>query len=66
MILDPDHLLVLDLEKWAVEYSYKFTKSYNKNALAYLLAIQYVESGLLHVSRTFHNCHLIASIDNIL
>jgi hypothetical protein len=51
MILDPDHLSALDLEKWAVEYSYKFTQAHNKNALAYLLAIQYVERGLPHVSR---------------
>jgi hypothetical protein len=50
MILDPDHLSAFDLEKWAVEYSYKFTLAYNKNALAYLLAVQYVEKGLPHVS----------------
>jgi hypothetical protein len=47
MILDPDHLSALDPEKWAVEYSYKFTIAYNKNALAYLLAVQYVEKASL-------------------
>lgn len=51
MILDPDILSALDLERWAIEYAYKFTKDYNVHATAFLLGIEYVERKLPHVSQ---------------
>ena len=49
-VLDPDILSTFDIEKWAIEYAYKFTKTHNIHATAFILGIEYVERGLPHVS----------------
>lgn len=49
-VLDPDILSALDLERWAIEYAYKFTKEINIHATAFILGIEYVERKLPHVS----------------
>ena len=48
-IVDPDVLSSLDLNIWAMEYAYKFTKTHNIHATAFILGIEYVEKKLPHV-----------------
>ncbi|KAG0646992.1 hypothetical protein D0Z07_6088 [Hyphodiscus hymeniophilus] len=39
-VLDPDVLSALDLDKWAMEYAFKFTKTHNCHATAFTLGIE--------------------------
>jgi hypothetical protein len=48
-IIDPDVLSTLDLEKWAMEYAYKFTKTHNIHAAAFPLGVEYAKRKLPHV-----------------
>lgn len=50
-VLKPGSLSRTDLENWAVDYTYKYSKAKLPHATGFVFGIEYAKKGLPHVCR---------------
>jgi hypothetical protein len=52
-VLKPGSLSSTDLENWAFDYTYKYSKNKLPHATGFIFGIEYAKKGLPHVSQDF-------------